>query len=202
MWNILRKFVISLVVPLAHARAELRMPIVLKSGGLSLQLDPQTLNYQIAVGGTQYFDAGGSTGGYAYSTGGTQFNLRTGGLRLLGQPVISSGSDTLGTFDSVGLSFTRANVSSVEWVATFRAYANRNGAIVFEQAWPAGAPLARGSVFPSLRQTIPGRIGTLEYTGSSCGFMVSPRGSFPDISGGSSKGYIVLAPQDVTGSGN
>ena len=30
---------------------------------------------------------------------------------------------------------------------------------------------------------------------------LSARGSFPDVTGGSSKGYIVLAPQDTSGAG-
>ena len=36
--------------------------------------------------------------------------------------------------------------------------------------------------------------------GSSCGFMVGASSGFPDIDGGRSKGYIVIAPKD-SGSG-
>ena len=50
--------------------------------------------------------------------------------------------------------------------------------------------------FPSLHQVTPHKLGTLEYCGSRCGFMVSARGDYPGITGGSSKGYIVIAPED------
>ena len=37
-------------------------------------------------------------------------------------------------------------------------------------------------------------LGTLEYSGSSCGFMVSAKGSYPGITGGHSRGMIAIVP--------
>jgi hypothetical protein len=100
--------------------------------------------------------------------------------------------------------------AEAEWITTFKAYKADRSALVFQQTWPKAMTLApgsvddpRGSVFPSLREAAPSsrRLGTLEYTGSSCGFMVSAKGKWPGIQGGKSKGYVVIAPRDSVGDG-
>ena len=59
-----------------------------------------------------------------------------------------------------------------------------------------------GTAFPALSQASSDmQLGCLEYTGSSCGFMVAARGSFPGISGHQGNGYIVITPRDAEGSG-
>ena len=173
------------------------------AGGLTLTLDPTTLAYSVSVGGATWFDTKGegAAGGYGYSADGKTVTLGNG-MKAIGVPAKSTGSDAAGAFDSLAVSFSRSGSAPAEWIATFKTYTERS-AIVFAQTWPKGEANSKGgSVFPALHKAAEAvDMGTLEYTGSSCGFMVSAKGSFPGISGGSSKGYVVIAPKDATGAG-
>ena len=183
----------------------------ISSGSLTLSLDPNSLAYTISVGNVAWFTSG-CDGGYSFSAEGKVASLAQGSLQKLGPVVRGNGSDAAGVFASLECSFGRhadpASASEVgpaqaEWIATFKAYEGRS-ALVFAQRWPQGVREAQGgSTFPSLRasSTAPRQLGTLEYTGASCGFMVGAQGEFPGITGGPDKGYIVIAPRDVTGTG-
>lgn len=201
--------------------------IILSAGGaLSLRLSPSTLAYRVYVGpGTRpsesegrsegepeaeaaWFDsgAGAADGGYSFSTGGAVHSLDRKGLSPLGPPARGRGTDAAGAFTSVAIHFAAAGTTEAEWVATFKAYAERP-AIVFAQKWLKAVPAALGgSTFPSLHVGAAAaasarQLGTLEYTGASCGFMVGAQGEFPGIKGGPDKGYIVIAPRDAAGAG-
>ena len=124
-------------------------------------------------------------------------------MKAIGAPAKSSGSDAAGAFESLAVSFSRSGRAPAEWVATFKTYSERT-AIAFAQTWPKGEANSKGgSVFPALHaaSTEAVDMGTLEYTGSSCGFMVGAKGTFPGIQGGRSKGYVVIAPKDATATG-
>jgi hypothetical protein len=180
---------------------------------MSLRLSPSsTLAYRVYVGprrGTRpsesegrsegepeaevaWFDsgAGAADGGYSFSTGGAVHSLDRKGLSPLGPPARGRGTDGAGAFTSVATHFAAAGTTEAEWVATFKAYAERP-AIVFAQKWLKAVPAALGgSTFPLQWSTV---------TGASCGFMVGAQGEFPGIKGGPDKGYIVIAPRDAAG---
>ena len=155
-----------------------------------------------------WFDSAGADGGYSFSTDGSVHSLSRKGLTPLGPPVTARGTDSAGAFTSVAVSFATAaaavtdGTAAPQWIVTFKAYDKRS-AIVFAQKWvkPVAAALG-GSTFPSLRAAAAaGQLGTLEYMGASCGFMVGAQGEFPGITGGPDKGYIVIAPRDTDGTG-
>jgi hypothetical protein len=179
------------------------MSISANGGAISLTLDPSSLAYSVALSGDPWFDSKGADGGYAFSAEGT-VSLSDKTLKPIGEPKAGNGIDATGAFSSLSISFARAASAGTdaEWVATFKAYENRS-ALVFGQRWIKGSSVAKGgSTFPSLHQVnAKSQLGTLEYTGASCGFMVGAQGEFPGITGGSSKGYIVISPQDTTGTG-
>ena len=81
-----------------------------------------------------------------------------------------------------------------------KAYGGGRSRLVFASMWPKGAQKTVGHVFPGLTQTTNLTLGTLEYTGSSCGFMVSAAGDLK-IHGGKSKGMVAIVPQDLSSSG-
>ena len=146
------------------------------AGGLTLTLDPTTLAYSVSVGGATWFDTKGegAAGGYGYSADGKTATLGNG-MKAIGVPAKSTGSDAAGAFDSLAVSFSRSGSAPAEWIATFKTYTGRS-AIAFAQTWPKGEANSKGgSVFPALHKAAPAAVdmGTLEYTGSSCGFMVS-----------------------------
>jgi hypothetical protein len=192
---------LALLLCLSSAAAA---PLTLEAGGgaLTLSLDASTLAYKLSAAGVDWFDSAGKggEGGYAFSADGKQATLAKGGMKPIGAPTKGAGSDASGAYTSLSVAFSRSG-SKPEWVATFKAFTNRT-AIAFEQQWPQAVPnSAGGSVFPALHKAAAHDVGTLEYTGSSCGFMVGAKGEFPGIAGGSSKGYIVLAPRDTSGAG-
>ena len=186
-------------------------PVSLVTGGdapLSFELDPLTLTYTVttADGEVSFTSHGAEDNGFAYSANGKHRGLLSG-LVQLGDPTPASGSDATGTFTSLSINFThKSSEGVVGWVATVKAYTNRS-ALVFAQRWPRGGRnTTGGSTFPSLKQAVAPKggvpqLGTLEYTGASCGFMVSAKGEFPGIVGGAERGYIVIAPRDVDGTG-
>jgi hypothetical protein len=178
------------------------------------------------VQGKAWFDSSSSeTGGYAATLTGGYATLANNRLVAVGPPVKSTGmSDAAGPYDAITIQFAQgggvaSNVNhhhtnhtgkKVEWTASLKAYHLRP-AIVFAQTWNKAVSKAKGgSVFPTLHHVGTEQLGTLEYTGASCGFMVSARGQggggaaegFPAISGGSSQGYIAIVPRDVDGSGS
>ena len=173
-------------------------PLNLNSEALSLSLDPATFAFTVSVDGEPWFNSSS----YSFSADGKTHGLDS--LTLVGKPATSTGSDTAGAFESITLAWVRSGGKDAEWITTFKAYKAGRSALVFKQSWPkAMAGTNGGSIFPSLKQasTSSHRLGTLEYTGSSCGFMVSPKNKWPGIQGGRSKGYIVIAPRDTSGSG-
>jgi hypothetical protein len=175
-------------------------------GALSLRLDIDSLGYSVSVDGDEWFDSGGADGGYAFSADGATASLAAGTLTALGAPVCANGSDAAGAFSSVSLSFSaRGGAAEPQFEATFKAYEARP-ALVFAQRWLQPVPVAKGgSTFPSLRQvhnsSSSRQLGTLEYTGSSCGFMVGAQGEFPGVTGGAEKGFVVITPRDGSGAG-
>ena len=198
----------------AHAgpasRSNSRADILIRANGgaLALSLSPATLEYRVLVGQSAWFDSAGADGGYSFSTDGSVHSLSRKGLTPLGPPVTARGTDSAGAFTSVAVSFATAaaavtdGTAAPQWIVTFKAYDKRS-AIVFAQKWvkPVAAALG-GSTFPSLRAAAAaGQLGTLEYMGASCGFMVGAQGEFPGITGGPDKGYIVIAPRDTDGTG-
>ena len=187
----------------AGARAE---------GALALTLNANTLLYQVSVAGKTLFDSSGADDGYGFSDATGKVSLGKG-MSAVGQPSQGQGKDATGPYTFVTLGFARDTPAMgagagkprtrvPQWIVTFKAYTNRP-AIVFAQQWPkALSNVQGGSIFPSLRQANSSvQLGTLEYTGSSCGFMVSAMGEFPGIAGGEDKGYVVIAPRDTSGEG-
>lgn len=172
----------------------------LVSGRISVTVDSVTYAYNVSVDGAPWFDSNGDSLGYSFSADGAQFSLAHGTLMSVGQPVTASGADPAGNYTSLALSWARQGGATVEYVTTFKAYKDRS-VIVFRQDFPQALTGTAGTTFPSLRQTMPGRLGVLEYCGSSCGFMVGPHNSFPGISGGSGRGYSVITPLDDVGTG-
>jgi hypothetical protein len=175
----------------------------LTSGAITLTLDTASFAFHIQVDGELWFNS--ST--YAFSSGKkTHSHGGKGGAGLtpVGKPVSAAGYDAAGAFDSIALSWSGSGGAEPEWITTFKAYTTGRSALAFQQSWPrAVAGTDGGSIFPSLQAaSSTHRLGTLEYTGSSCGFMVSAKGSWPGITGGKSKGYIVIAPHDGAGTGS
>ena len=196
--------------PASRSNSTVDILIRANGGALSLSLSPATLEYRVLVGQSAWFDSAGADGGYSFSTDGSVHSLSRKGLTPLGPPVKARGTDSAGAFTSVAISFATAAAAvtdgtvtaAPEWIVTFKAYDKRS-AIVFAQKWvkPVAAALG-GSTFPSLRAAAAaGQLGTLEYMGASCGFMVGAQGEFPGITGGPDKGYIVIAPRDTDGTG-
>lgn len=192
----------------SHARvspAETPGLLALVTGGdgaLSFTLDPLSLTYVVTTSSNEMaFTSNGAQGnGFGYSAGGKTRTLLDG-LVQLGVPAKASGSDATGDFESISINFTHRASGEVEWISTVKAYTSRP-ALVFAQTWPRGVPVAvGGSIFPSLKQRNHHSLGTLEYTGASCGFMVSAKGEYPGITGGQDKGYVVIAPRDSVGGG-
>jgi len=173
---------------------------VLTSGRLSVSIDDHTRAYTVLVDGKSWFNSAGDDLGYSYSADGETFSVSDGTLNPISSATQGKGTDPAGDYESMTLAWGQKGSSIVEFETTFKAYPGRN-AIVFQQRWPNALSGLRGSVFPSLKQTYPGKLGTLEYCGSSCGFMVSGKPSFLGISGGASKGYIAIAPSDESGAG-
>ena len=180
-----------------------------QGNAITVSLDEATMAYSLSISNVPWFTsasghASTADGGYAFSSGGETFVASDGGLKPLGPAIKSSGTDAAGPYSSLAISWAvnRTVSTAAEWVTTFKLYKSRN-AVVFEQQWPLGTDSGKGgTVFPALRQASPDmQLGTLEYCGSSCGFMVSAKGSFPGITGGSAKGYIVATPRDTTGAG-
>lgn len=171
-------------------------------GVLSLTLNSSSLQYTVEVNGKTWFDSNGADGGYMFSSSGSASWAKQK-LKLVGTPQQGSGTDATGAFTSLALSFAQGSSSGPPaWIATFKAYKTRP-ALVFSQKWSKAAAFATGgSTFPSLRQVDTKQmLGTLEYTGLSCGFMVGARETFPGITGGNGKGYIAISPRDSTGRG-
>lgn len=172
----------------------------LTAGRLSVAIDESTRAYTVSVDGVAWFDSAGDSKGYAYSADGRQYSLADGSLVPLGTPSTGTGSDPAGDYSYTSLSWARNGSTLVEYVTTFKAYQSRS-VLVFRQDFPRALAGTAGTTFPSLRQVKVGRLGVLEYCGSSCGFMVGPKGEFPGISGGSGRGYSVIAPLDESGKG-
>jgi hypothetical protein len=198
---------LAIVFSVALTRSAAAAPMMLSAGGgaLSLTLDQASLAYEVGVRGRPWFNSGGADAGYAFSADGTTFSLAKHSLQPVGVPVRGNGTDASGAFASISVSFARAaaaDAADAEWTATFKAYRNRP-ALVFAQHWAKPVGSAKGgSTFPSLRQIgSQPQLGTLEYTGASCGFMVGPHAEFPGIAGGSAQGYTVIAPRDTSGNG-
>ena len=167
-------------------------PLLLSSnkGALKLSLDASTLAYTVHVSGAAWFDSSSSaTGGYGAALSDGFAMVGDKSLVAVGAPQHTSGlSDATGMYDAITIRFARGNktlenteaeaaaaaavIPEVEWTATFKAYTDRT-ALVFAQTWTKGVAKATGgSVFPSLHHVAKEELGTLEYTGASCGFMV------------------------------
>ena len=176
--------------------------MTLEAGRLSVSVASDNFSYVVSVDGKPWFDSSGDSLGFAFSADGKTFSVSEGTMEGSARSP-ASGSDPAGEYNEVAIEWRRSNAAldaDAEWVSVFRAYASRD-AIVFRQEWPSGLANTAGSTFPSLR-AVDGSasFGTLEYTGSSCGFMVSAKGDFPGISGGTSKGYVVIAPRNPSDS--
>ena len=117
------------------------------AGGLTLTLDPTTLAYSVSVGGAAWFDTkgDGAAGGYGYSADGKAVTLGKG-MKAVGAPAKSTGSDAAGAFDSLAVSFSRSGSAPAEWIATFKTYTERL-AIAFAQTWPKGEASAKSMCF-------------------------------------------------------
>ena len=183
---------------LLSASAAPASPLTLTSQALHLSLDPTSFAFTVSVDGEPWFNSSS----YSFSSGKKPHSLGAG-LTPVGKPTAATGTDSAGAFDSIALSWSGSGGTEAEWVTTFKAYTSDRSALVFQQTWPkAMTGTDGGSVFPSLKEAASSRrLGTLEYTGSSCGFMVSAKGKWPGITGGKSKGYIVIAPRDAVGGG-
>ena len=177
----------------------------LTSGKLIFTLDSTTFEYKIKIDGVEWFNsAGGSTHGFAFSSGGSTLSLGNGKLVAAGPPSTGSGADGIGTFASATLQWAAATDPNTALFSTsIRAYGgNRAGALVFQQEWLGStSSLAGGSAFPSLQtsSTAP-PLGGSEYTGSSCGFMTRHRSGFA-ASGGKGNGYLIFTERDSTAAG-
>jgi hypothetical protein len=175
---LLRAATLAALAALAAATTATTPQLTLAAaGGLTLKLDPTTLAYSVSVDGAAWFDTQGegAGGGYGYSADGKAVTLGGKGMKAIGAPAKSAGSDAAGAFASLAVSFSRSGSAPAEWIATFKTYTGRS-AIAFAQTWPKGEANSKGgSVFPALHKAAPAAVdmGTLEYTGSSCGFMVS-----------------------------
>lgn len=186
----------AVVLPVAAAES---VSISSNGGALLLSVDSTTLKYTIEdSNGLKWFDSSSSsTGGYGAALSNGFSTLADNTLVPVAPPSKREGHDAAGSYSSITIPFASKRgagaagaAADAEWIATFKAYHDRT-AFVFGQTWPKAVSNAKGgSVFPTLHQQSKGQLGTLEYTGASCGFMVSATaGPFPDIIGGSGQGY-------------
>eukprot|EP00936_MAST-01D_sp_MAST-1D-sp1_P001500 g1500.t1 len=168
--------------------------IVLESGTLRLAVNTRSGTYNVSVDGDQWFASGDAY----FSDGGHTFSALAGNISVVSSNE-EQGSDAAGAYKRLSLEWARTGSSTAEWRTAFSAYEGRS-ALTFAQTFlkAMGGDPASGSRFPSLRATgaaaASGALGTLEYSGSSCGFMVSARGSYPGIAGGHGRGMIAIVP--------
>jgi hypothetical protein len=155
----------------------------------------QTGSFNVSVNGRHWFESGD----IFYSDSGERLSWSKGNISVLSS-TRDEGRDSAGAFRRVTLGWGRTSGGSgVEWRTSFLAYQQRS-ALVFRQEFvKAISKGVSGSRFPSLRAApgVRGQLGTLEYTGSSCGFMVAARGDFPAVAGGSDNGMIAIVPSAV-----
>lgn len=194
----LSSLLLLLILPLSISSS-----ISLKSGLLVLSIADDGSEYNISISDRIWFNSGDSF----FSANAKKFSLSSGDLVLVTTHK-STGSDKAGTFNEISFQWAMKSKGTsskleVSWVTSFKAYDNRN-AIVFQQKFPTVLTDTKGSRFPSLKQSPNNNLdlGTLEYTGESCGFMVAAHGKYPGISGGGGNGMIVVTPRDINGGGS
>eukprot|EP00658_Telonema_sp_P-2_P083811 TRINITY_DN9171_c0_g1_i1.p1 TRINITY_DN9171_c0_g1~~TRINITY_DN9171_c0_g1_i1.p1 ORF type:complete len:350 (-),score=65.30 TRINITY_DN9171_c0_g1_i1:47-1096(-) len=156
--------------------------------------------YTVLVDGRAWFDSKGASLGFGFSSNGATFSLAEGSMAPVGGVTTGVSTDAAGSYDWLEIGWAASGSHTVDWTTRFKAYHERS-VLCFVQSWPGGATNTSGSTFPSLRHVNSDQLGVLEYTGSSCGFMVGPSKGFPGITGGQSKGYSVILPMDTTGNG-
>lgn len=174
----------------------------LRSGVLALSVDETTGAYNVTVDSIQWFWSGATV----FSADQKLYTTSNGSLVMSGAPKVDQGSDQNGDFNRITIDWSRAGSSQPEWNTAFKAYqgtsqGSRN-ALAFVQGWLTGSTGTVGSQFPALMKAEPApkSLGALEYTGTSCGFMVGDHGTL-GITGGHSKGMIVIAPHDSMDNG-
>ena len=155
--------------------------------------------YTISMDGTVWFEHGD----FEFSANGRHYKASDGSLRLVEQTE-ASGNDAFGAWRTIELTWQPSNTSQgPHWVTTFRAYPENNrSALSFLQAFPEGASAMLGTAFPSFARAASAQLdfGTLEYTGSSCGWMVGATSGL-NVHGGDSKGMLTVSLRDETGEG-
>ena len=167
----------------------------IQSGAFDVELNTTTGAYTLSVDGTMWFTSGDTF----YSDGQAKYSAHGGNLTAVGSSS-DEGSDGAGRFVRVSVDWaptTAAAAAAPTFRTSIAAYEGRS-ALVFRQLFLAASSGGGvGSRFPSLRAASAGlgaKLGTLEYSGSSCGFMVSAKAGFPSVSGGQSKGMIAIVP--------
>ena len=133
--------------------------------GINVSVDAETGAYHVAARG------GATFGGldYRLATNGTLLSVANGTLLMQpGGAVASNGTDSLGAFERISLSWEAASApGACIWVTSFQVYPAQ-GAVLFRQQFPAGlrntaAAAGRGGVdaggliatFPALRWQAP-----------------------------------------------
>jgi hypothetical protein len=129
--------------------------------------------------------------------------VANGTLQLAGAPRNGTGADGAGVFDALSFDWAAAGGLPI-WTTTFKAYRQAPPTIVLQQTFLHDITSAKGGTrFPDLATRFDSSrsLGALEYSGESCGFMVTPHGSVTGIQGGNGNGLLVVSPRDATGQG-
>jgi hypothetical protein len=171
--------------------------VAISSGALAVSMvDAERGSFTVSVDDEIWF----TSAPIEFSANNQTFSTADGGLKL------SAKSNGTGTDGAGAYSFLRSDWKAstpggaVKFATVIKGYTTGRSNIVFQSIWPDGAQYTQGSSFPGLVQETDQLLGHLEYTGSSCGFMVSAKGNL-GISGGKGKGLIAIVPHATSGDG-
>ena len=188
-------------------------PMRLASGALALSVDPSDLAMTISVACEPPWLVGSA---FMHRS-----SPSDGGLVPAAPASAYTGSDALGAFHGLNMTWRQNACGPVVWATSIRAY-DGGGRIAFRQSLPGGLAVRSSSdgvagrrlgsafassgvttAFPALMHA-PGapQLGLVSYNGSSAGNMVS-YGSFPNDTNpqGEMSGCTVIVPRPAAGAG-
>jgi hypothetical protein len=161
------------------------------SGALEVQVtDPMKGSFTVSVDNEVWF----TSAPIQFSANTESYSTADGGLTLSGS---SNGTGTDGAGEYAFIRADWVSKSAVKFSTVIKGYSGGRSNIVFQSIWPDGAQHTTGNLFPGLLQNTTTQLGTLEYTGSSCGFMVASQKTF-SIRGGRGKGLVAIVPQSTS----